>query len=189
MRVPETEVDSLYDGFVRGDATRSARSADWRERLRETIADSRSPVNLVGVGNELKSDDAAGLEIASSLRSRLGTSPAPGVKIHAPTPMPERLLSKLASGEGRIVVFDAVEASAKPGEVVFRSMADTKYGFFGTHNIPLKLVPGIAARLEDFFLVGVQPVSLEVGLGLSETVRESVNEIVAVVAEGVADRA
>ena len=189
MRVPKTEVDSPHEGLVRGDAIRSTCSEDWRERLRETIADSRCPVHLVGVGNELKADDAAGLEIVSSLRSRLGASPAPGVRIHTRTPMPERLLSKLASREGRIVVFDAVEASAKPGEVVFRSMADTKYGFFGTHNIPLKLVPGLEERLGDFFLVGVQPASLEVGLGLSETVRVSVNEIVAAVAEGVAERA
>jgi len=162
---------------------------DWRERLRETIADSRRPVHFVGVGNELKTDDAAGLEIASALRSRLGTSPAPGVRIHSCTPMPERLLSKLASGEGRIVVFDAVEASAKPGDIVFLPMADTKYGFFGTHNIPLKLVPGLGVRLGEFYLVGVQPASLEIGEGLSEKVRESVNEIVAVVAEGVAERA
>ena len=189
MRVPETEVDSLYEGLAAGDASRPTLSADWRERLRETIADSRRPVHLVGVGNELKTDDAAGLEIASGLRSRLGVSPAPGVRIHSFTQMPERLLSKLASGRGRIVVFDAVEASAKPGEVVFRPLADTKYGFFGTHNIPLKLVPGLGERLGDLYLVGVQPESLEVGIGLSETVRQSVNEIVAVVAEGVAGRA
>ena len=75
-----------------------------------------------------------------------------------------------------------------PGEVVFLPMAGTKYGFFGTHNIPLKLVPGLE-RLEEFYLVGVQPASLEVGEGLSEKVRESVDEIVAVVAEGVAERA
>jgi len=141
------------------------------------------------VGNELRSDDAVGLEIASSLRKMLGASPAPGVKIHACTPMPERLLSKLASGEGRVIVFDAVEASASPGQVVFRSMADTKYGFFGTHNIPLQLVPGLGDHLRDFFLVGVQPASLEVGQSLSEIVRESINEVVAVVAAGVAERA
>ena len=189
MRVPETEVDTLYGGFSRGHATGSISTTDWRERLRETLADGRCQVHLVGVGNELKSDDAAGLEIASSLRKTLGTSPARGVKIHSFSPMPERLLSKLASGEGRVIVFDAVEASASPGQVVFRSMADTKYGFFGTHNIPLKLIPGLGQRLGDFFLVGVQPGALDVGQGLSEPVRESVNEIVAVVAEGVAERA
>ena len=163
-------------------------SPDWRKRLRETIADGRHPVHLVGVGNELKSDDAAGVEIASTLRSKLGASPAPGVKIYPCTPMPERLLSKLASGEGRVVVFDAVEASAKPGEVVFRPMADTQYGFFATHNIPLRLVPGLEDRMGDFFLVGIQPASLDVGFGLSEKVQGSVNEVVAVVEEGVAER-
>jgi len=188
LRVPRTEVESLHEELVKEDATGSTRPPDWRRSLREAIADNRYLVHLVGVGNELKTDDAAGLEIASSLRARLGASPEPGVRIHAGTPMPERLLSKLASEEGRIFVFDAVEVSAEPGAVVFRSMADTKYGFFGTHNIPLKLVPGLKERLGDCFLVGVQPTSLEVGLGLSEPVRESVKEIVAVVAEGVAER-
>ena len=133
-------------------------------------------------------DDAAGLEIASSLRRELGMAPAPGVKIYGSTPAPERLLSRLASATGRIVVFDAIEASARPGEVFFRRMSDTKYGFFGTHNIPLKLVPGLEGRLDDIFLVGVQPASLEVGLGISKAVRESVREVVGVVAEGVAER-
>ena len=178
----------MCGGLTRGHATGSTSAPGWRERLRETIADDRCPVHLVGVGNELRSDDAVGLEIASSLRKMLGASPAPGVKIHACTPMPERLLSKLASGEGRVIVFDAVEASASPGKVVFRSMSDTKYGFFGTHNIPLQLVPGLGDHLRDFFLVGVQPASLEVGQSLSETVRESMDEVVAVVAAGVAER-
>jgi len=189
LRVPETEVDSLHGLLPGGDAIGSEYPSGWHERLCETIADSRYPVHLVGVGNELKTDDAAGLEVASSLRAELGACPVRGVRIHGFSPLPERLLSKLASGEGRVVIFDAVEASAKPGEVVFRSLADTRYGFFGTHNIPLKLVPGLEERLGDFFLVGVQPASLEVGVGLSQTVREAVNEIVAVVAKGVAERA
>jgi len=160
----------------------------WRGMLLETIADPSSQVHMMGAGNELRKDDAVGLEIIASLRSRLGSAPAPGIKIYASSPMPERLLAKLASKGGRILVFDAVEASGMPGEVVFRSLADTKYGFFGTHNIPLRLVPGLTARLDDVFLVGVQPASLEVGLGLTCEVRESVRDIVGVVAEGVARR-
>jgi len=171
-----------------GEASGSSGASNWRRSLRETVADGRKPVHLIGVGNELRSDDAAGLEIASCLRRKLGSAPTPGVKIHASVPAPERLLSKLASAGGRMVVFDAVEASSKPGQVVFLPMADTKYGFFGTHNIPLKLIPGLDRRLDDVFLVGVQPASLEVGSGLSEIVRESIREIVDVVAEGVGMR-
>ncbi len=188
MCVHETGVDPTREIRERAHAGNPPSVEDWREGLRDTVADPRRPVHLMGVGNELRTDDAAGLEVVSSLRSKLGGVPAPGVKIHPSSPTPERLLAKLASGKGRIVVFDAVEAAASPGDVIFRPMDDTKYGFFGTHNIPLKLVPGLEGRLGDVFLVGIQPGSLEVGQGLSGKVRESVREIVKVVAEGVAGR-
>ncbi len=152
------------------------------------MADGRTPVHLVGVGNELRKDDAAGLEVVSRLRSALGAAPAAGVKIHGSSASPERLLAKLASKHGKIVIFDAVDASISPGGVVFRPMADAMYGFFGTHNIPIRLVPGISGRLGDVFLVGVQPACLEVGEGLSEPVRESVKQIEAAVAEGIGER-
>lgn len=157
----------------------------WQRSLEETLTTSRGPVNLIGVGNRLRTDDGAGLEIISSLRSLLGPAPAPGLKVHAPSLMPERLLFKLSSEAGRIIVFDAVEAAKEPGEVVFSRLADTKYGFFATHNVPLRLIPGLAARETDVFVVGVQPKSLEVGEGLTDTVRTSVRQVVAVVAEAV----
>jgi hydrogenase maturation protease len=188
MGVTETEVAPLQRGMQRGHPVGSAGSSDWRAQLRDTVADVGTAVHLVGVGNELRADDAVGLEIVSALRSRLGPAKS-GVEIHGCSPSPERLLARLALSKGRIVVFDAVEASADPGEVVFRPMGDTRYGFFGTHNIPLKLVPGLSERLSDVYLVGVQPASLEVGVGLSDAVRKSVNQIVAVVAEGVERRA
>ena len=161
---------------------------EWSERLRETIA-NKAPVHLVGVGNQLRSDDAAGLEVVSSLRSKLGSAPAPGLKIHRCTPSPERLLAKLSAKPGKIVVFDAVEASKEPGAVIFCGIADTRYGFFATHNVPLKLIPGLAAREQDIYLVGIQPESLEVGEGLTERVRGSVEKVVAAVTDGVGNRA
>jgi len=161
---------------------------EWSERLRETIA-NKAPVHLVGVGNQLRSDDAAGLEVVSSLRSKLGPAPAPGLKIHRCTPSPERLLAKLSEKPGKIVVFDAVEASKEPGAVIFCGIADTTYGFFATHNVPLKLIPGLAAREQDIYLVGIQPESLEVGEGLTERVRGSVEKVVAAVTDGVGSRA
>ena len=138
----------------------------------------------MGVGNALRKDDAAGLEIVSDLISMLGPAPAPNLKIHGVSFSPERLLSKLSSETGKIVIFDAVEASREPGEVVFCSLSDTKYGFFATHNVPIRMIPGLAAREREICLVGVQPGSLEVGEGLTEPVRKSVKQVVAVVAEG-----
>lgn len=188
MRVSTAAADPL-EGGVAETGTEGSTASGWETRLLETISDRSSPVHLVGVGNELRADDAAGLEIVAGIRSTLGSSPAPGIKVHGGSAAPERLLSKLAAEKGRIVIFDAVETSGGPGDVVFRGMADTKYGFFGTHNIPLRLVPGLPDRLDDVFLVGIQPASLDVGSGLSHEVRASVARVLDVVTRGIKERA
>jgi hydrogenase maturation protease len=159
-----------------------AYSRDWENKLTEALTSLPGPVHLVGVGNSIRTDDAVGLEIVSSLRSRLGATPGPRLRIHPAPVMPERLLSRLASGSGGIVVFDAVEAAKSPGDIVFCALGDTKYGFFATHNIPLRLVPGLGSRGNEVFVVGVQPRSLEVGEGLTDEVRASARRIVEVVA-------
>ena len=101
--------------------------------------------------------------------------------IHPPTGSPERQLSKVASQGSRTLVFDAVEAGKEPGAVVCASLADTKFGFFATHNVPLKLVPGVAEHIGQTFVVGIQPMSLDVGEGLSQTVRAASESVVAAI--------
>lgn len=164
-------------------------SEDWQARLRSTIARTDGSTDIVGVGNPLRGDDAIGLEIVSRLRSSMGPAPAKGLRIHETSVAPERLLSRLASSAGRIIIFDAVQSSERPGKIVCGGLGDTKYGFFATHNIPLKLLPGLAERLNDVLVVGVQPVSLEVGEGLSDVVRVSAERIVAEVTRAVEARA
>lgn len=157
----------------------------WRHSLGQALQCDR-PIDLVGVGNLLRGDDAVGIEVASRLRSRLGRSQK-RFKVHPASQTPEMVLSKLAATAARVVVFDAVEASSPPGTIVCSSLGDTKYGFFATHNVPLKLVPGVGSRLDDFYVVGVQPLSLEVTEGLSEAAGRAADAIVdfiAATAEG-----
>ncbi len=168
-------------------STLSLRS--WEAVLGEAVAQTEGSTDLVGTGNPLRGDDAVGLEIVSRLRAGLGPAPARGLRIHEASLAPERLLSRLAASSGRIVVFDAIQASAAPGEIVCASLADTKYGFFATHNIPLRLVPGLAERLDDVLVVGVQPESLEVGEGLSDAVRVAAGRVVVAVTRALEARA
>jgi len=159
--------------------------ADWEASLGDAIASTDGPTALVGIGNILRGDDAVGLKIASKLRSNLGPAPAKGIRIHQAADAPEMLLSKLAASGTRIIIFDAVDASADPGKIVCAKLGDTKYGFFATHNIPLKIVPGLAERLNDVLVVGVQPESLEVGEGLSDVVKRSAGRVVEAVTRAV----
>ena len=148
---------------------------DWRSALGGALEFSGT-IDLVGVGNPIRGDDGVGIEIASMLRSKLRG--ARGLKVHPAAQMPERLLSRLASTAQRVILFDAVEADRPPGAIVCRKLRESRYGFFATHNVPLKLVPGLAARLDDFYVVGVQPESLEVKEGISDAARAAVGTIV-----------
>lgn len=155
-------------------------SEGWERAAQSWLGDARDgPAHLVGVGNPIRQDDAVGLEIVSSLRRRLGSRPSPNVVIHPPSLMPERLLSRVAAEGGRLMIFDAVEANKQPGAIVCASLADTRFGFFATHNVPLRLIPEVAGNLERSFVVGVQPEWLDVGEGLSATAAEAKSRVVA----------
>jgi hydrogenase maturation protease len=143
---------------------------------------------MLGVGNPIRGDDGVGLAIASELRQTLGPRPSGRLRIHGEARSPERILAKIASSAGRIVIFDAVEASRAPGDIVCCRLSESKYGYFATHNIPLRLIPGLESRADDTYLVGVQPLSLEVGEGLSPVVRDSAARIVAAVTDAVGGR-
>ncbi len=137
-------------------------------------------VTLVGVGNPIKGDDFAGLYVASKLRRRYGANPNKYVRITKEL-TPERVFSNFARTKRlneTFLIIDSVEANLDPGSIVFASLADTKYGFFGTHNIPLKLFSDLRPSLAGIFVVGIQPENLEIGEGLSNTVRSSADRIV-----------
>ncbi|MDE1857533.1 MAG: hydrogenase maturation protease [Thaumarchaeota archaeon] len=148
---------------------------DWRSKL-DVALEFSGTIDLVGVGNSIRGDDGVGIEIASSLRRKLRG--AGGLKVHPTAQMPERLLSKLASTAQRVILFDAVEVDRPPGTIVCRKLGESRHGFFATHNVPLNLVPGLSARLDDFYVVGVQPESLEVKEGISQTARAAAGTIV-----------
>lgn len=151
-------------------------SQSWEKTIRPLLGDG--VVHLIGVGNPLRQDDGVGLRVVSSLRRELGQSPRPGIKVHPPSLNPEKVISKAASRGERLLIFDAVEADREPGSIICASLAETKFGFFATHNLPLRLIPGIAENQAGAFVVGIQPESAGVGEGLSEKVQEAGDRLV-----------
>lgn len=151
-------------------------------RLRKYIHDDRKTIHILGIGNPIKQDDAVGLEVVGSLRRLFSSRSAHAINIHAPSLNPEGLISKLASRGERIIIIDAVEARKEPGTIVCARLSDTKFGFFATHNIPLKLVPGVAQNASDIFVIGIQPASVAVGEGLSKVVSESSGKLISMIA-------
>lgn len=157
---------------------------EWRETFRHWMLQGDSRVHMLGVGNPIRGDDAAGLEVANALRRALRASPTAKVKVHDVSLTPEREVSKIPLSE-RLVLFDAVEAGLRPGSIVCGRLNETKYGYFATHNVPFRLIPGLEARGNDVLMLGIQPESVEVIEGLSKAVRESTERLVRGITETV----
>jgi len=157
-------------------------SSDLSAQLKEFITRGEGTTHVLGVGNPIKQDDGVGIEVVSSLRRRLGFASRKGVKLHASSSNPEGLISNLASKGEKIMVIDAVEAQKDPGAIVCARLSETKFGFFATHNIPLKLIPGVAENAAEILLVGIQPDSVGVGEGLSDVVKKSSTRLVEMIA-------
>jgi hydrogenase maturation protease len=153
-------------------------STDWKESLRSLMADESVRLHVFGIGNPLRGDDGVGLYVTGKLRKLTGPRPRPGVRIHVARANAERELSKVDPGAARVLIFDAVDAKLPPGGVLFSPLEGSKFGYFATHNVPLKLIPSIASHTENVFIAGVQPSDTEFGEGLSDVVRASADELV-----------
>jgi hydrogenase 3 maturation protease len=148
---------------------------EWASKLKSLFSIDTT-THLVGIGNPIRGDDSVGLYIVSELRKKLGSRPNKFIRIHETSISPERLLSKLESKS--IVIFDAIEHNSEPGSIFIVRLKESRFGFFATHNIPLKLVPGLSTNLQNAFVLGIQPEDVGIGEWLSKTVLHSANEIV-----------
>jgi hydrogenase maturation protease len=139
--------------------------------LPEVLRALEGPVCWVGLGNTDLGDDGAGVRLAEAL-ARDG-----GPRVVVAGTAPERWIGTLAGGGFAHVVFlDAVEFAGEPGAVVWMEAGDlaARYPQVSTHKLSLGM---LARMLEDrgvrVSLLGVKPMSLKPGAGLSEPVRRT----------------
>ncbi len=157
--------------------------AKWRAAIKTLLSahETRS-LQLAGVGNPIRSDDGVGLYIASKLRTSNTAKSIKGLKILPTNRNPELLFSRLDPRDGDLLIFDAVECNQRPGTIVFAGLDDTKYGFFVTHNVPLRLIPQLRSIRSAVYILGIQPETLEIGEELSRTVKASADSVVETIA-------
>ncbi|MEM2550468.1 MAG: hydrogenase maturation protease, partial [Nitrososphaerota archaeon] len=99
------------------------------------------------------------------------------IKIHSMKFIMETIFNYMQKGD-LIIVLDAVRANYPPGTILFERISSTKFGFFGTHNIPLKLILERQSLMDYSYLLGVVPYDLSIGEKLSTIVKSAADEIV-----------
>ncbi len=168
------------------------------ERLRPTLRSEAygpaSPprVAVVGVGQELNGDDAAGVRVAQALlkRQRAGSSDAPrpvpfSLLVVEAAHAPENCLGAIRRFSPDLVILvDAAEMGDPPGTIRWLDWRNTASFGTSTHTLSLSmmatyLVDELAC---DIGVIGIQPCNTSLGAPVSAVVRRAVR----IVAHGLA---
>ena len=137
-----------------------------------------APILVLGIGNTLLMDDGVGVLLVEEFRS-LSTLPADEVEFLDGGTQGLALLGHLA-GRRALVILDAVKLGAAPGTVhcltldqalASGSRPATEHESNASELLWMALMLG---ELPDrVAVIGVEAASLEIGLGLSEPVRQA----------------
>ena len=137
---------------------------------------------VLALGNPLLGDEGVGLRALQALASAADLPPS--IELLDGGTAGLSLVPRLRSAE-RVLVLDAVSAGKPPGTVMRLDGADLGWEVFekiSTHQIGLSDILA-ASRLaggpEEIVILGVEPESMSLGVGLSPTVSRALEKLVA----------
>jgi len=151
--------------------------------LNQLVAEQGIPprIAIIGIGNILRSDDAAGVLIARALSQRECTADTDHLLICEVGHAPENRTAELRNFAPDLVLFiDAAEMGQKQGTIEWIPEECIDGMSASTHSLPLSML-ALYLTLElscEVILLGVQPGSNEVGEIVSTEVLQAVNEVV-----------
>jgi hydrogenase 3 maturation protease len=135
------------------------------EELQQRTQDKK--VLILGIGNRLRGDDAVGSILAERLAKKLD------IPIIDASDVPENYLGPIeASGADLVLVLDAADLGASPGDLSLIEMSQLKEVGISTHTANLALLFKVIPQSHrpDAVLVAIQPEQTEAGQGLSRSV-------------------
>lgn len=152
----------------------------WQSSLKQSLQRLPQPeprLAVVGVGQELHGDDAAGVMVARQL---LECGEKPGFLALDAGPTPENctgLLRRFAPD--MVVVVDAAAIQRPPGSIQLLTEADIGGLSASTHSLPLNLFASyLTSELHcAVIFIAIQPQTTSLGAALSLPVQLAVNEI------------
>jgi hydrogenase 3 maturation protease len=134
----------------------------------------RGDVVVIGIGNPLRGDDAAGSLVARRV------SNTPGVFVIDAEEVPENCLQVVVNRQPEtIVLIDAVAMGSEPGSVALLDRNQLAGYWPSTHRVPVSLLVSVLGRetRARIFLIGIQPAHTEFLKPVSAAVAASVAEV------------
>lgn len=134
-------------------------------------------VAIVGVGSEMRGDDAAGIEVVRGLKRKLKSSK---VLLVEGGVVPENFTSHIRWFKPSHVIFiDATDFGAEPGEVILAEPEAIVGQSISTHTLPLSMLAGYIREQTGakIMLLGIQPARAQMGAEMSHPIKEAVEKV------------
>lgn len=147
-----------------------------QSRLKKELNGAKR-VALIGVGSDLRGDDAAGIRVAEELEKKVKSA---AFKVFIGATAPENLTGEIKKFKPtHLIIVDAVNASLKPGAVFLLNSKDVGEGVsFSTHKMPVRVMIDYLNKSSgcESVIIGIQPKSVEFGKPLSKSVLSAMRE-------------
>jgi hydrogenase 3 maturation protease len=137
-------------------------------------------VVVIGMGNELRADDAVGLHVVRLLKPFIHER----LKVFEGHMTPEAYIGPAcALHPTHVLIVDAAELHQKPGSWQILSLNTIEQGLFTTHSIPaVEVAREIQRRCgAAVVFLGIQPKSRDISLALSTECQQAAMEIAGII--------
>lgn len=141
---------------------------------------------ILAIGSELRSDDAAGMYIADELlKYNLDKTKLCIIK---GATAPENFTGEIKKYQpSDMMIIDAADTGKQPGGIDIINASDITGASFSTHMMPINVF--LDYLFKDFkcrvLIIGIQPHTLEFGIGISDDVRKTADDLVSSIKETV----
>jgi hydrogenase 3 maturation protease len=134
-----------------------------------------SAVLIVGVGNILKGDDAAGPLLCEKLK-QAGISTQVIDAGTAPENYIQKIINKVPQN---LLVVDAIEFGAPPGTIEIFNCEQLDSHAFSTHTLSPRFFVDIIHKSinVDVYFIGIQPAHIQLGSPVSEQVNSAIENL------------
>jgi hydrogenase 3 maturation protease len=157
-----------------------SRQVPLLKALRQWL-DPAEKVALLGIGSDLRGDDAAGVLVAQSLsKQHRGKKLKKPFKVFIGGTAPENLTGEIRKyGPTHLIIVDAADLGLKKGTVRFIDPKETGGFSSSTHKMPMKIfVDYLTHSLGcEVVIIGIQPGGLDFNTPPSQEVKKSVKYV------------
>lgn len=150
---------------------------DLKEKLK-----AAGKIALLGVGSQLRSDDAAGILVAEALKEIQGRIKGkPEFKVFIGGTAPENVTGEIKKFKPtHLIIIDSAEAGKDPGTIMLIDPGQIGGVSFSTHTLPPKImIDYLKDSLDcEVILLGIQPKTIKFGEVVTPAIAGAVKEVV-----------